>query len=879
MAYNLGNIKVGVQQVGLRDARTNFQRFATQMRETAAVADRVARQIGGGMIRMDGRAARTAGSVERSNLRMARSMERLRGSTVNAFSRMRTVVGGFATFYVGLNLSRNILTTAATFQRLETSLLAFTGNLKDFNKAYGNIMHLTRNSPAEIDQVTKAYQRFMQVGIDVVEANEMMAKSVDIASASMLPAGEALERVTKFLQRALSGFAELQDAELLETAGFPFTKFLMDMYGKGRHGMKDIIKQEGGGERMARDFLDYFGDQYDGLALKMMDKLTGTYARLRNQMQLSFKEIGIGMTEPLRDAGSVIEDLLINHKDDLRQLGFYLGDIIKDLAEMFRILTINPEKTVNTIKGLFKVLGLWAAAGVGGSILRTLGGMFDMMRGIAGLFRGGGIMATGGLGMMFANPAGLAIGLGATAIAVGNVARSMGELKTEYQAITGEKLGTASAGKYMLEDMFDRIGQSIRDANSSFDDFMTNIIENIGKIPEKLGLTGGDAPSVQRAKSLGGSGGGPGGAGRVGNLPVVIRDDSPAPVAVTTQGPGLGQSGPHISGGAPAGAAPVPVVVRNPEDVLGMKPALEAFVRRQDEAALGIRERYRQGVRGPVRAGYGVGPQGRRGHRRFTQFGGTNLMTRSGLRGSRFGSPMDQGIAPSEEVAPRLWHEGSPMQGPPVADTPEAFMGAGVESAFRQMFDNLAGIAEGGSRSIIENLKDVFDEMSRTFGKEAWQRAVIDPIKDVMDGFFGAAMDSLFGAGGGGGSASRRAGRQAFGGLRDILGFEGGGFTGRGPRSGGLDGRGGKLAMLHPNEMVTDLHRGGGVAVRSRIEIVNLPGQDSRVLSQGRDADGFEKIVVAIERRVAENIYEDGEIGSALVNKYGLQEGGVRETG
>ena len=36
--------------------------------------------------------------------------------------------------------------------------------------------------------------------------------------------------------------------------------------------------------------------------------------------------------------------------------------------------------------------------------------------------------------------------------------------------------------------------------------------------------------------------------------------------------------------------------------------------------------------------------------------------------------------------------------------------------------------------------------------------------------------------------------------------FEGGGYTGTGPRAGGLDGRGGFMAMVHPDETVID-HR------------------------------------------------------------------------
>lgn len=43
--------------------------------------------------------------------------------------------------------------------------------------------------------------------------------------------------------------------------------------------------------------------------------------------------------------------------------------------------------------------------------------------------------------------------------------------------------------------------------------------------------------------------------------------------------------------------------------------------------------------------------------------------------------------------------------------------------------------------------------------------------------------------------------------------FEGGGYTGDGPRAGGLDGRGGFMAMLHPRETVID-HTRGGVAAQ-----------------------------------------------------------------
>jgi hypothetical protein len=41
----------------------------------------------------------------------------------------------------------------------------------------------------------------------------------------------------------------------------------------------------------------------------------------------------------------------------------------------------------------------------------------------------------------------------------------------------------------------------------------------------------------------------------------------------------------------------------------------------------------------------------------------------------------------------------------------------------------------------------------------------------------------------------------------EVPSFAGGGYTGNGPRSGGLDGQGGFMAMVHPQEQVIDLHR------------------------------------------------------------------------
>lgn len=67
--------------------------------------------------------------------------------------------------------------------------------------------------------------------------------------------------------------------------------------------------------------------------------------------------------------------------------------------------------------------------------------------------------------------------------------------------------------------------------------------------------------------------------------------------------------------------------------------------------------------------------------------------------------------------------------------------------------------------------------------------------------------------------------------------FEGGGITFNGVRSGGLDGKGGRMAMVHPNEKITDLEKGGAgsqapVNVSFNISAVDAKGIDELLIQR-----------------------------------------------
>ena len=133
-----------------------------------------------------------------------------------------------------------------------------------------------------------------------------------------------------------------------------------------------------------------------------------------------------------------------------------------------------------------------------------------------------------------------------------------------------------------------------------------------------------------------------------------------------------------------------------------------------------------------------------------------------------------------------------------------------------QRFAN--SIGDGFVRAIsgAESFKDAMKGVAKSVVDDLTRMIV---KKMITDQIFGALMNIPFFGGGGTpttgttSSLSQITGK-TFGSTVDMSGFmsrEGGGFTGYGARSGGVDGRGGFPAILHPNETVVDHTRGQGM--------------------------------------------------------------------
>ena len=109
-----------------------------------------------------------------------------------------------------------------------------------------------------------------------------------------------------------------------------------------------------------------------------------------------------------------------------------------------------------------------------------------------------------------------------------------------------------------------------------------------------------------------------------------------------------------------------------------------------------------------------------------------------------------------------------------------------VSDAVKSLFSTDGGIFSSMLDGVLSAFRAILDVI----------RAIVDAAKNIIGGGGGIIGNILGGAGNliGGAVSS----------IGSMLGFAGGGFTGYGSRSGGLDGQGGFLAMLHPQETVID---------------------------------------------------------------------------
>lgn len=192
--------------------------------------------------------------------------------------------------------------------------------------------------------------------------------------------------------------------------------------------------------------------------------------------------------------------------------------------------------------------------------------------------------------------------------------------------------------------------------------------------------------------------------------------------------------------------------------------------------------------------------------------------TGGGSRGGAGGGSVDQGLSP--------WFDEAQEQ--QILDAVDALTAAqerynnAVEKGADTVADLFMSIVDG-SKSAKEALADLLMQLAQVQIQKAFL--------GIADG--GGMAGSIFGA---------------IGNALTVPEYDGGGYTGNAPRTGGLDGKGGFLALMHPQETVTD-HTKGQSAQAMTIN-VNVTGTSGDQAIEEAVARGVSTGIAAYDRQL-----------------------------
>lgn len=179
--------------------------------------------------------------------------------------------------------------------------------------------------------------------------------------------------------------------------------------------------------------------------------------------------------------------------------------------------------------------------------------------------------------------------------------------------------------------------------------------------------------------------------------------------------------------------------------------------------------------------------------------------------------------------------------------------------------------------SVLDDIRSAMDDGKITW--DEWADIALNALDKVISRIQDDLLDAMFSvnkassSGGGGGFLSSLFGGLFGGGTGGFAklpsvgpvpiarpSFDGGGYTGSGARAGGLDGKGGFWAMMHPDETVIDHTKGQGASSQaggtSEVLVSLSPELVGQILDQ---AQGQTVKIVSQNEKNKRNLQQNGQ--------------------
>lgn len=161
-------------------------------------------------------------------------------------------------------------------------------------------------------------------------------------------------------------------------------------------------------------------------------------------------------------------------------------------------------------------------------------------------------------------------------------------------------------------------------------------------------------------------------------------------------------------------------------------------------------------------------------------------------------------------------------------------IGEALVGAFKGAEDAVVSFVETGKLSFSDMVTSFITDLARLAARKFMMAPIAGALGDMLGGLNGGNTSGILGS--------------VISALDD---FDGGGHTGNAPRMGGLDGKGGFLAMLHPRERVYDEAKGqkpGGQSIYAPVVNFNVKDAESFRRSRSQVAADAQRMLMAGRR-------------------------------
>lgn len=299
-------------------------------------------------------------TLELDNKQYNRALKQSQGQTntfgKSAKSSMAGVASAFAAIG-GAAVIKSIVDIGSRFEDLQNSLNVVFGSANRGAQAFERVQEFAKGTQFSVQTLTQAFVQLKGAGVEPTD--KLLSTFANTAAVTTDSMG-TLQAMVDLVTRSTSGGMGLEDLNRLADRGVPVFAILEEKLGKTRLELTEFGKTAEGSAKIL-DALAQGLDERFGSALtesennlsRLTNNLGDAFDTLANEI---FKIIDDDLKEGIKGLTTIIEDLATG-VEKLNEAGYELGDLLKVLVAGL-LFIFNPfSKLKIATSGLSKVFG------------------------------------------------------------------------------------------------------------------------------------------------------------------------------------------------------------------------------------------------------------------------------------------------------------------------------------------------------------------------------------------------------------------------------------------------------------------------------------------------------------------------------------------